>query len=221
MGDRHMKNKQGSKVPLPVAYTYPSVYQARYLEKLDTKVCRMFEAIGIKNGTIFIQSFIEHGECIFYEMGYRLTGSLEYKMINQMNKVNPLETLIHFALTGKMSDQDLSKKIDPNYHGYGFNLTFLAKPGKIKTIIGVTKVKKLVNVLDVVECYQINDEIPISAVGTLKQVIIRAFGHAKTKDEMIILINKIQTLIRVYDDKGNDMLLPVFDASEIKEDLYE
>ena len=84
----------------------------------------MFKSLGFKNGMIFIQTFIENGECIFYEMGYRLTGSLEYKIIEKMNGLNPLKLMINYALTGEMHNLSIKEVINPNYSKFGFNITF-------------------------------------------------------------------------------------------------
>jgi biotin carboxylase len=215
MADRHVKNGQGSIIPLPVGYTFPSQYLKRYQETLNQKVIRMFKSIGIKNGMIFIQTFIEEDECVFYEMGYRLTGSLEYKIIKEMNGINPIELMINYAITGSMCDKSIKKVLNPNYSRFGFNITFLTKPGKIGRIIGIEDVKKLENVIDVVCSYEEGDQIPDSALGTLKQVIIRVFGTTNTKHEMIELINKIHGLVYVYSEDGDNMLLEGMDTNTL------
>jgi biotin carboxylase len=215
MADRHLKNKQGSIIPLPVAYTFPSKHLIQYQEDLHFKVMEMFKSIGLKNGMIFIQSFIENGKCIFYEMGYRLTGSLEYKIIEKMNSLNPMELIINHALTGKMCDQNIKSIINPNYSKFGFNITFLAKPGKIAKIVGIEEVKALDNIIDVVQTYDEGSVISNAALGTLEQVVIRVFGVTDTKNEMIDLMNKVHDLISVSSESGEDMLLEFFDTTTL------
>ena len=65
MADRYMKNKVKEVVALPVGYIFPSQYLHSYQSDIDHKVKKMFKNLGIKNGMIFIQSFIENNECIF------------------------------------------------------------------------------------------------------------------------------------------------------------
>jgi hypothetical protein len=65
----------------------------------------MFKSIGMTDGMIFIQTFVENGRFIFYEMGYRLTGSLEYKLMDKLLGINPLNMMIEFALTGKVNQK--------------------------------------------------------------------------------------------------------------------
>lgn len=218
MADRHMKNKKSGYVSLPVAYTWPSHSLKTYKETLHPKVVKMFESIGLKNGIVFIQSFVVEDECVFYEMGYRLSGSLEYKIIRALNGLDPLEMLVNFALTGNMYDQPLDQMFQPQYEKWGFNLTFLAKTGKIGTIEGVEKVASMEEVLDVVTAYSAGDIIPESAIGTLKQVVLRVLATAKTKSEMKTLMDRIHQTIKVYSEKGEDMLLDVFNTNELMEE---
>ena len=69
--------------------------------------------------------------------------------------------------------------------------------------------------IDVVCSYEEGDQIPDSALGTLKQVIIRVFGTTNTKHEMIELINKIHGLVYVYSEDGDNMLLEGMDTNTL------
>jgi len=140
MADRFVQNFFPKTIPLPIAYLFPSKHLKKYQQTMNIKVTKMFESIGIKNGMLFIQSFVKDGNFIFYEMGFRLTSSLEYKIIAKFNHINPLETMINFALTGSMWEKQICSVIDPNYDEYGFNLTFIAKPGQVGEILGVQEV---------------------------------------------------------------------------------
>ncbi|MDP3387192.1 MAG: ATP-grasp domain-containing protein [Eubacteriales bacterium] len=216
MADRHVKNSQGGTIPLPVAYTFPSKWLIKYQNDTNNKVVEMFKSMGLKNGMVFIQSFIEDSKCIFYEMGFRLTGSLEFKIIEKLNGLNPMEMMINHALTGKMCDQDIKSIINPNYSKFGFNITFLARPGQIDKIDGIEDVKVLDNVIDVVMAYDKGETILDDAQGTLKQVIIRVLGVADTNSEMIDLMDRVHGLIHVYSEDGEDMLLDVLDTTSLR-----
>ena len=215
MADRYTKNKQGGIIPLPVAYIFPSKHLKSYQESLNHKVIEMFKSIGIQNGMIFIQSFVENGKCIFYEMGFRLTGSLEYKIISQISGINPLEMMINYALTESMNEIPIEPLINPNFKGYGCNITFLVKPGKIGTILGINEVYSLEEVIDVVSAYNEGDVIQESDIGTLKQVILRVLIVAENKYELAKVIDKIYNTIKVYSEDGKDMLLETFDTREL------
>ena len=218
IGDRHTKDNQKDVIPLPVAYTFPSCYLDTYLDDLNYKVVEMFKSIGMKNGMIFIQSFVEKGKFIFYEMGYRLTGSLEYKIMEPLIGVDPLELMIKFAITGEMGEVDTLKKLNPKWDSYSCNITFLAKPGQIKTIKGIEEVLSFTEVVDAFPSYKEGDVIPENAKGTLQQVVLRVFAIAKTKNHLIEVMDRIHEAISVTSIDDDDMLLDKFNTMEL---LYE
>lgn len=215
MADRHMKKFKEGVIPLPVAYTFPAKSLPKYQNELNDKVLSMFESIGIKNGMIFMQIFIRDDEFIVYEMGYRITGSLEYKIIEAINGVNPMEAMVNYALTGKMSDEQLSKKLNPNHTMFGANVTLLANPGTIATIEGVEEVASHPQILDVITSYSVGDTVAPTALGTLQQVVARAFMVAENKQELADLIAFVQNTIKVKNKQGESLLIEGFDISEL------
>ncbi len=214
MADRHVKKVQEDTIPLPVAYTFPSKHLKRYQETLDPIVVKMFESIGMRNGVVFIQMFVGDDKFTFYEMGYRLTGSLEYKIISALNGIDPLQMMIHFALTGSMHDKPIKPLLNPNYKEWGCNLTFLSKPGTIGKIIGINRIKALKAVIDVVPAYDEGDTIPLSARGTLKQVILRVFASAENREKLVDIMDEINRSFQVFSEDGENMLLDGFDTKE-------
>ena len=216
LGNRHVKHNQEGVIPLPVAYTFPSVYLDKYQREVVPRVKEMLRSIGIKNGMMFMQCLVEDGNCIVYDIGYRLTGSLEYKLLDKVCGYNPLDMMIKFALTGSMYEGDLEALINPDFDQYAANITFLVKPGVIGKIIGVEEIKKVPGVIDAVLAHVEGDEIPESAIGTLKQIVLRAFAVAETKEELAKIIDKVHGLFHVYSDKGEDMLLSKFDIEEME-----
>ncbi len=148
-------------------------------------------------------------------MGYRLTPTMEYKFLEKINKLNPMEMMINYALTGKMDESDIQDRINPSFNEIACNITFSAKPGRVGKILGLHDVSLFPEVIDVVATYSKGDIIPETAIGTLKQVIIRVFVIAKDKKELVSIIEKIIEKIRVYSEDGENMLLDVFDTKEL------
>lgn len=216
LGNRHVKHNQEGVIPLPVAYTFPSVYLDRYQREVVPRVKDMLTSIGIKHGMMFMQCLVENGNCIVYDIGYRLTGSLEYKLLEKVCGYDPLDMMIRFALTGSMYDSDLAPLINPDFDQYAANITFLVTPGVIGKIVGAEEVKKVPGVIDAVLAHVEGDEIPESAIGTLKQIVLRAFAVADTKEELAKIIDQVHSLFYVYSDKGENMLLSNFAIEEME-----
>lgn len=217
MADRHMGGYQEGEIPLPVAYSFPSKFLGRYQKYLDDKVCSMFKDLGMKNGMLFIQTFIENQDCIFYEIGFRLTGSLEYKILEKVSGINPMEMMIRFSLTGKMSEENLSEMVNPKFNVPACNITFLVEPGEIGEIQGIDEVLCIPEVIDVFPSYQAGDIIPSSAKGTLQQIALRVFAVAENIDRLAAVMDQVHEKIKVFSTAGDNMLLQHFNTKELLE----
>ena len=215
MADRYTTSQGESILPVPSAYIFPSKHLRAYQSSLDGKVKKMFKSKDFKNGILFIQSFVINGQCVFYEMGYRLTGSLDYKIIKKISGVNPMELLITYALTGSMGSSDLEGLLNPNFKSFGCNITFSVRPGKIGSIKGLEVIRAMPEVLDVVNTHEPGEEVSAAAAGTLMQVVSRVFATADSVEKLAEAMERITTAFKVYSDDGKEMLVEVFDSSQL------
>lgn len=211
MCDRYTNKEQPGFAQLPTAYIFPSKYLGSFQKTDDENVKNMLKSICIKNGVLFIQAFIEDGRVCIYEMGYRLNGAQEYRIISAINGINTMEMLIRHALTGKMDGWDLTKYDNPNFSKYACKITPLLRQGVIKKIIGIEEISRLPEIIDIVPVHTEGDRI--EAVGTLDQVLTRIFAVSDSIARLQRVIDKVYTTIKVYDDNGNDMLLSGYDVS--------
>ena len=181
------------------------------------KMERMFRDVGIKNGMMFMQCKVVDGRCSVYDIGYRLTGSLEYIIQNRLCGYDPLDMLIEFALTGRMCNDETEKKIDPFLGGYyAYNVSLLCRPGKIGNIYGLNEIGNLPGVIDVVIAHPEGDTISESMKGRLAQITIRVLGFADSIESMKEEVLKINKIAHITSDTGETMLLPGMEASDFK-----
>lgn len=221
VGNRHVKHNQEGVIPLPVGYTYPSAVQPRFLAETAPKMEKMFRSIGIKDGMMFMQSKIVDGECWVYDIGYRLTGSLEYINLNEMCGYNPMDMLIRFALTGNVGEPEIEKKVDPYFGGkYTYNVSLLCKPGKIAKITGITEIENLSGVIRVVIAHPEGDEITQKMKGLLSQITIRILGKADSIEQLKKEMLEIQRIVHVISDQGEEMILPGIEDSDYEGTVY-
>ena len=222
IGNRHVKHNQEGVIPLPAGYTYPSAVQPRFLAETAPKMEKMFHSVGIKNGMMFMQCKIVDGECWVYDIGYRLTGSLEYINLKEVCGYDPLDMLIRFALTGDMGEPDIAKKADPYFGGkYTYNVSLLCKPGKIAKITGLDKIEKLPGVIKVVVAHPEGDEITQKMKGLLAQITVRILGRADDIETMKNEMLAIQRLAHVISTEGEEMILPGLEESDYVGTIYE
>lgn len=219
IGNRHIKDNQDGTIALPVAYTFPSIYIEKYRQETEPNVRKMFESLGMQNGMVFMQCLVENDECFVYDIGYRLTGTLEYKLLNDIQGYDPLEMQIRHALTGKMTNENIEKKINPVWEKYACNVSFLIKPGVIETIQGMDEIKEIPGVIDAVLARVEGEEIPEVAKGTLRQIVMRVFATASDQKTLESILDKVYATLQVTSINGEDMLLEGFNTEDLKGEL--
>lgn len=206
IGNRHVKKYNDGFLPLPVGYTYPASVTDSYIKNIFPNVQNMLRDAGIQNGMMFMQCKVENGVVVVYDIGFRLTASLEYRMFEAACGYNPLEMMIRYALTGKMSEDGLNKNINPHLGKYGYNISFLAEPGTIREIKGIKETKDIEGVSGVVIAHKPGETINESVSGLLSQIAVRVIGVAKDKEELCEKIENIQNLIKIISTKDEDMV---------------
>ena len=216
LANRHVKHNQGTDViPLPVGYTFPSVFLPKYRAEVEDNCKRMFKHLGLKDGMMFMQCKVEDGTCYVYDLGYRLTGSLEYKILERVCGYNPLEMMICHALTGKMGEESIAELAVPEFKTPAFNVSCLCAPGTIKEITGIEEVKAMPEVEDVVIAHTPGETISEQMKGLLAQITVRVLGAVENKEQLLSIMQKIDNTIHIVGTKGEELLLPGIEKSDI------
>ncbi len=216
LANRHVKHNQGDDViPLPVGYTFPSVFLPRYRKEVEEKCKRMFLHLGLKDGMMFMQCKVEDGRCYVYDLGYRLTGSLEYKILERVCGYNPLEMMIRFALTGKMGEESIANKAVPEFKTPAFNVSCLCATGTIKSITGIDNVKEMPEVEDVVIAHAPGETITEQMRGLLAQITVRVLGSVASKENLLPTMQRIDDTIHIIGENGEQLLLPGIEYEDI------
>lgn len=217
LGNRHVKHNQGMDIiPLPVGYTFPSVFLPKYRAEVEENCKRMFSHLGIKEGMMFMQCKVEDGTCYVYDLGYRLTGSLEYKILERVCGYNPLEMMICHALTGKMGEESIAELAVPEFKTPAFNVSCLCAPGTIKEITGIEEVKAMPEVEDVVIAHTPGETISEQMKGLLAQITVRVLGAVENKEQLLSIMQKIDNTIHIVGTKGEELLLPGIEYNDIE-----
>lgn len=217
LANRHVKHNQGQDViPLPVGYTFPSVFLPKYQQEVEEKCKKMFRHLGIKDGMMFMQCKVEDGTCYLYDLGFRPTGSLEYKILKRVCGYDPLEMMICHALTGKMGSEDIASKVNPMFSTPAFNVSCLCAPGTIKEITGIEEVKQMPEVIDAVIAHSPGETITEKMRGLLAQITVRVLGSVPTPNDLLPAMQRIDNTIHIIGENGEELLLPGIEYSDIK-----
>ena len=208
MWNRHMHDfGPDLRYRLPVAYSSPSSLLPRYLEEVAPRVVEMMKSVEITNGIMFMQGLIHEGVFHTYDIGYRVTPTQEYRVVEELCGYNPLSMLIHFALTGSMGEPDLAAVAKPRHRGYGFNVSTLIRPGTVGSVTGLDDVAALPGILSTVAAIDAGETLPEEGWGQLRQVAVRTVGVADSLDSLRQTMRRVDELIDVRDEDGASMVI--------------
>lgn len=202
------KNKEGIDT-VTSEIRFPSKYTSLYIEKMHGPVCEMIQSLGIKNGVINLQMFVDHSEIYVYEACFRLCATLEYNIISKVNGLNSLEYMIEYAAGGSFGPNgEAEQKDDPYLKGkYACNLAIVLKPGKIAAIDGLERIGANPAVANVGSHLMVGDVICDEYVGTLLQTFMRIHVICDSKDELNSTVKFVYENLSVTDADGREMIV--------------
>ncbi len=207
--------EQKGFVPLPDAYIYPSKHLSAFLKTANKPIINMLKSLGIENGSIFVTGIANNDKFAFFEAGLRLAGTAPYKFVSHINRVNIMELMTEYSINGNISKPSVIALEDPSLKGKICCLySLLNRGGVISSITGVENASKLHGVIAHTIQRNVGDEVLKD--GTLGQVNVRFYIVKDTIEEIRETIGCIQSLVKVTDKDGNNMLL----ESNITDILY-
>jgi len=215
MSDRYTNKEQRGVAPLPAAHIFPSKYLTVYNNMDHQKAVNLFNSMNIKNGVLFCQAFMYKDRAHIHDIGFRYSGSQGHKVIRELNEIDTVEMMIRHALTGKMKGYSIKDMDKPDFDMWVCRLYIIARRGRIAKIKGFDKIITLPEVFDITPAHDEGDTI--TQFGTLDQVVSRIFIKAKTINQLADVIEEIKATIQVDDEKGENMLLDLFDTNELFE----
>lgn len=212
MADKYVRGNVNSFIPLSEIYAYPSQHLPLFMEKIDANMREMLLGLGVQNGITSMQGFYKDGNIKFFEMGYRLGGTAQYRYTEHINGVNSLHMMMAHALTGKMlgGDQDNDNAA---FNKPCCTLTLLSKGGTVARIEGVEEARNMPGVLYIENRYKVGDTI--KATRTTTQFHVRLYIVADDEKQMKEKIDYLQNSIQAYDTEGEPMLITHFDTEKL------
>ena len=206
MCDRYMHHFGTDITQLPIGYYYPSKHLEVFMKYNLEKFRKLIRNLGIRNGLIAFQSFVVGNDVIPFDPTYRLDGTMTYHICEAITGSNVLSMLIRHSLTGRMGDDLSITKIEqPRFDKVGFELPILLRKGVIKKISGFDEVKHLKPVIHVYQGHFEGETM--TKVADFSQILCRIHLVANDIQEIKASVRKIYELLRVYDEKGEDMII--------------
>ncbi|MBR1639816.1 MAG: ATP-grasp domain-containing protein [Treponema sp.] len=182
----------------------------------EKKLQNLFQSIGIKEGSVWIEVFYDNGQYFFNEVGFRYGGSVSIYPVDYFYGINQVASDIYFALTGKsciighkslISNTIKRKKY---YCAYPVHM----KAGKIYKIKGVEQLCNNQNIILV--SLNKNEGDCVAQTGSFSQVIALVhfiFDDLKDCKKMVSYIH--ETFI-VTDEKNENLIDRKLKDTEIR-----
>lgn len=208
LADRHKTKQQGQFSSVCIAAEYPSRHASRFLQEVHPKLLAMFQSLGIRNGVLSIQFFVDDTTFYAYDPGFRLQGEAPHLYLKHFNHFDHREMLLNFALTGRMWTGDFLQVNDAGFKAqYATTVWVLLKSGQISQTRGLEAIRAHPNVIEVLQRFQIGDEVTSDMLGTERQVFARIYTSAQTAEASQKILEFIHQTLTVVDKTGADMVL--------------
>ena len=208
IADRITTNKQGNLSPVCIGAIYPSKYANYFINNVNPLMLSFFEKLGIRNGVLNIQFFVNDDQYFAYDPGFRLQGEAPHIHLLEINKFDHRRMLINFALTGSLGVDDFNEINDCLFkNGYATTIWVLLKSGTIANVIGLDVIKLDKNVSFVMERFFENDVIESNMIGTERQVFARIYIQCNEFEELKEKVLKFQQILEIKDTNGDNMII--------------
>ena len=213
--DRYLGKKTDGLDRQAVAGVSPSKHTEMYFNNVHPRVIEMLRHIGITNGVLTMQGFIDKDTVRFYDPAFRFPGSAYEKHLATATGVNLMEYAIAYAL-GR--PKDAVPELSGAYQLNGkcsIMLLFTARPGVIGACSGFEQIKQMPEVVSAVLKESVGNVIPGS--GDVNQRIAEV-GLLVKDDKKTIedTVSTVQSKLSVLDIFGDNMLVSLADPKSFR-----
>ena len=207
--------KQGSYVA--GLFSCPSQFENEFIDLYEDKLRKLFSAIGIKEGTIWIEIFKDGNNFYFNEVGYRYGGSFSFYSVDYLSGINQFFADLYYATTGDSQLYGFPSLISDNIEkGMKYCIYSIhCKPGKVLREEGIENIKNRFPNRIVVVPHQKNIGDSISESGSFGQVYCLFHFVFKTQAECKEMVHYIQETYKVIDAENNNMVNVMLDVNDI------
>lgn len=212
-GDRFLGDKKDGLDRQAICTMFPSSFSRTYVDKVHPKVKRMLEKLGIQNGPVFLQGFIDGETVRFYDPGIRFPGGEYDRIFQKATGIRIVQMMVAYALGGSL--KECNERLASSYllNGKrGISLCIDAGPGTIAEY-DFDRVEEMDEVIFVARKAGVGSVIPRS--GDVKQRIAEVVLLVDNDLETIRnKIREVQSKIVVRNPLGESLIV-----SEMNEEL--
>lgn len=219
IGDRYSGRKEDNLDRQLSCTIQPSRYTAMYLEHVNDRVIHMIKQLGIKNGPVFMQGFVDGNTVRMYDPGIRFPGNEYERIYKKATGLDPMKSIISYVVGGEINDYD--GKLSGSYDLNGMvaiQYMINVGVGEIAKFEGLEEIAKIPEVIDIQQRHFVGEII--ENTGDIKhragEISILVEREPKKMKEVLLFIQRI---LRIEDCEGNNMIISPINA-EMVYDIY-
>lgn len=203
-GDRYVGSKKEGLNKVAIASASPSKYTNMYVENIHPHVVDMIRGLGILNGPVFMQGFIDGDTVRFYDPGLRFSGGEYERILKKATNVDLIKELVKFSLSNKIEKNNITDNL---YDLNGKKLMQLCPTvisGTIGNVLGKKEIIKRQEVISFFSRYNIGDKVPNhnNVSRRFAEICTLCDSHEKEQE----VLSFIQKALVVENEFGNDMI---------------
>lgn len=215
VGDRHSGRREYNVDKILSCMIQPSWSIGIYLKNVDSNVKRMLKNLGLKNTVVFMQGFVDGDTVRMFDPAIRFPGNEYERVFARAMGFNPMDSIISYALTGKMEDfqgryegsYDLNGKVAVQY-------MINCRPGKIAKFVGVEKIEEHPNVVYVGHKYDVGAIIRNTG-DTNHRVFDISFLVDRNEKAINEVVDYVNENLHILDENGEEMIVSQFDFRKV------
>lgn len=214
--DQYQGSKELGLEKLCLAAVSPSKHTDFYIQNVHPRVIQMIQDLGIKNGPVFMQGFIDGDTIRFYDPGLRFPGTDYSIVLKKHMGIDTAKALIEFATTGHC--QSIANQLNEKtvfLDGKAIvNIFPTLNPGEISFITNPKDILDITGVENISYRHSIGERI--NATGDVNQRIAEINLLVSSKQELICATEKIYRKLRVLDNQGHNLINNEFDPHQVQ-----
>lgn len=215
IGDRYSGREEDNLNRQLICTIQPSRYAKMYMEKVNDRVVKMIQKLGVKNGPVFMQGFVDGDTVRMYDPGIRFPGNEYERIFTKATGMNPIKSILSYVVGGGIDDYE--GKLEGSYDLEGLcaiQYMINVGAGKIGVFEGLDEIAACPYVLDIQQRHFVGDVI--EATGDIRHrageisILVE-----RVPEKMKEAVAFVQSKLKVTDVEGKNMLISPFEQARI------
>ncbi|NLY08796.1 MAG: ATP-grasp domain-containing protein [Tissierellia bacterium] len=195
-------------------FIFESRKKNEFRGKFENKIQQMFKSVGIKEGSLWLEVFVDGDNYYFNEMGYRYGGSVSIYPVDYFYHYNQVAADIYYSLTNESRIEGFPSLISTTLERKNHYCVYpiQVREGTIRQIVGIDKILQCNNVVGIPISMKVGQAV--KHTGTFFQTFALLHFVFDSKEEFRKTIRDSLTNLKVIDKSGRNMVSPLFNAEE-------